>query len=96
MRDYSKLIYRHVDPAKYLAHTTRNDLGYYSTWERYFEQISFGLDIFGNENLYQLGHAVRLKDHTYPDMYVVMVGGDRGNSDNRGYDPTDATIREGS
>ena len=44
-------------------------------WRVHFDQIAFTLDVLSDENLHQIGHAIRLRDAKWDSMYVVTVGG---------------------
>ena len=93
-------VYKHIPRSSYEWELGHNDryhsewIGTHNHWNPWvFEEIAFTLDVLADENLHQIGHAVRLKSKNYPNMYVVMVGGEE---DNRGFDPYDSTIHEGS
>ena len=93
MPDYARLVFKHI-PSSDVRYTVGHPPVHIDKWfTHYFHRISFTMDVLGDENLHQVGHAVRLKSARYPDKYVVMVG---GQEDNRGFDPYDDTIHEGS
>jgi hypothetical protein len=93
MLDYTKLVWRHAPPSAYTLRLPLHLAHLENQWGIFFDEIALTLDVAHSSQLHTLGHSIRLRDARYPSMYVVNSG---GSQDNRGYDPYDSTVQEGS